>query len=711
MKAFYLRNHSSSDLHSIGLDDLALMPARPPFPDKETFAQWCHSPTTRHVFYTLYEPACPTIRSSAQNPVRLMHGVVADYDGAASTIEAALGALSFPTGRAPAWITRTFSRKARLVWAFERPVPVFTEDVARRLRANLARELKLKDLLPGFDVGAWDNPHTPFELGTDWKRPHGPTHLPHELVLTALHDASARAKFVNEGPLIPMEAVAAEVEQRFPGRWKGAFLEGARGVRFWDEKADNPTGCTLRATGVQAWTGESRFLTWAEVLGAEFLRRHRVNRIGGAISGTYYDGRDYWQRDEGGTWRGFSGQQLGRRLAVMQSLSTESRKGTPSEVAQAVTAIENLHAVDGAFPCLFVPSEVVRDGNQQYLNISRVRVVEATPGPTAWGEGFPWIAKYLDGIFDETQLAVFLSWVAHFYNSARSGRPRKGHALFIAGSVSAGKTFLSQRIVGGLLGGSEEATSYMLGNTAFNEQLFLQPVWTVDDAVANADPRRHAQYSQMVKKFVANPRQEFHPKFKKAVSFRFNGRLIVTMNNDATSLKMLPEIEHSILDKLVILRAGKTTTSFVGAEETAAQELSAFGSFISGWKIPDWLLTRADETTRFGHDSWHHPDLIDTANDSSPAAGLVELLEIWRPIYFRATRATEWIGTATLLMAELSNTDTVATLLNRVVSNRNALGSHLQALERRGISWIRYSRANGVRNYRISRPEDLPAAP
>ena len=89
----------------------------------------------------------------------------------------------------------------------------------------------------------------------------------------------------------------------------------------------------------------------------------------------------------------------------------------------------------------------------------------------------------------------------------------------------------------------------------------------------------------------------------------------------------------------------------------------------------------------------------------------MELLEIWRPIYFRATRATEWIDTATLLMAELSNTDTVATLLNRVVSNRNALGSHLQALERRGISWIRYSRANGVRNYRISRPEDLPAAP
>lgn len=706
--AFYIRNHSSSELLKAELAKLPTLSTRPSFLDKTAYAAWCHDAGTFHVFYVLAEPENPALRSSGQNPIKFLHGLIADYDGSPELIKAELAKLKFDKGIAPTWVTTTFSGKARLLWAFERPVPVFTAELMTKFKAIMLRELRVDKLLPGLDTGAWENPHTPFELGTDWRQPWGDVRVPHTTVMTAIHDASAKAKWKVDGPEIPLEAVAAEVDRRWPGRWGGGFLEGAKGVRFWDPAADNPTGCTIRKTGVQAWTGESRFLPWPEILGADFVAKYRANRIGSAIGGCYFDGRDYWSRDEEGNWRAFNGPQMSRRLAVKHRLSSETRRGEASEVASALTAIEDCRAVDGAFPCLYLQDEVVRDGVRKYLNISRVRTLPTSEQRREWGEGFPWIAAYLDGLFEEKQRAIFLSWLAHFYNNARRGTPRKGHALFISGDVSAGKTFLSQFVIGGLMGGHEEASSYILGTTNFNEQLFSAPVWCIDDAVMAADAKRHGVYSQMVKKIVANPYQDYSPKFKKSVSFRFHGRLVVTMNNDANSVKILPNIEHSILDKLVILKAGKPGTSFKGAEVTVRQELPAFADFVSNWQIPDWLQTKPDQTTRFGHDAWAHEELIETANDSSASAGVRELLEMWRTAYFRRSNDTEWTGSCINLYSELQNTESTASVVKSVANHRNVLGTQMQNLISQGCDWITFHRSKKGRNYSIRRPEDLP---
>ena len=708
--AFYIRNHSSSELLKAELSSLPSISKRPAFTSKDEYAKWCHDAGTDHVFYYLAEPEYPTMRSSGQNPVKFLHGVVADYDGSPDLIKAELAKLKFTAGKAPTYVTTTFSNKARLLWAFEKPVPVFTGEVMEKFMSILAKELDVKRLLPGLDEGAWSNPHTPYELGTDWRQPYGDVRLAHSLVVTAIHDASAKAKFKSDGPVIPMEAIAAEVDRRWPGRWTGPFVEGARGVRFWDAKADNTTGCTLRENGVQAWTGECKFLPWVDVLGTDFVKKYRENRIGGAIDGCYYDGQYYWMRDLEEQWRHYSGQQISRRLAVKSGLSTEVRRGAPSEVSQALTTIEDSRSVDGAFPCLFMADEIVRDGRKKFLNISRVQTLPTDAKPRQWGEGFPWLAAYIDGLFNDElkQRDVFLSWVGHFYNHARVGRPMKGHALFVAGPVSAGKTFLSQFIIGKLMGGHSEASDYMLANTSFNEDLFSAPIWTVDDATMAAGRDRHEMYSQMVKKFVANPYQQYHPKFRKAVTFRFNGRLIVTMNDDPKSVKMLPDIEVSMLDKVVILKAGKPGTDFRGAESKALAELPAFADYLANWKTPAWLLTKGDEGARFGFDAWHHPELIETARDSSSSAGVKELLEMWRPLWFRKSDKLEWSGTATELLVELRSTESIASLVDRVAYSRNALGAELQNLHSQNVAWVGFRRSSGVRQYTISRPENTP---
>jgi len=707
-RAFFIRNHSSSDLHSAEISALPTLSTRPTFKDKSLFVAWCHDIGTEHVFYSLFEPEQPGVRSSAQNPIRMMHGIVADYDGAADAINASLPTLKFPAGLAPTWITKTYSDKARLIWVLERPVPVFSPEILARVLSALAKELKLRAILPGLDEAFFNNPHTPMELGTDWRQPFGDTRLPSTLVMTILHDASTRVKWKSDTIDIPIEAVEAEVNKRWPGRWAGPFVDGAKGVRFWDPKADNLTGCTIRPSGAQAWTGEGKFLPWSEILGGEFVKQYRQNRIGGAIDGVYYDGMTYWQMDDGGLWSGFTGQQMSRRLAVKFGLSTEAKKGQTSEVAQAITSIEDCKRVDGAFPCLFIKDEVVQDGTQKYLNIARAKVIEGTGAKREWSDGFPWLARYLSGLFDEQQLNVFLSWFAHFYNGARLGKPKRGQALFLCGPASAGKTFLSQCVVGAAVGGFQEATRYILGETSFNESLFYSPVWAVDDAVAGADPKKHTLYSQMVKKFVANPSQEFHPKFKKAVTHKFNGRLITTLNDDPVSQSMFPQVEGTILDKILALLARSPGVSFAGAEELVVAELPYLTDFLRHWVLPDWLQTRAEEVVRFGMDAWHHPDLISAAREVSASAGLCELLDRWRTFYFRRfSDRAEWSGNVTDLIFELQQTEGIAQYVRQVAPSRIILSRDLQQLTRQGLSWIEYRRTAAARVYVIKNPNGI----
>lgn len=708
--AFYIANHSSSELRKAELSSLPSLSKRPDFPSKKEFAVWCHDKNTEHVFYTLAEPEQPALRSSSHNPVKYLHGVVADYDGMADLIQSELAKWKPASGKAPTWVTTTFSGKARLVWAFEKPVPVFNTEILSKFMSLLARSLGVKTALPGLDEVAWGNPHTPYELGTCWRQPWGDVRLSSSLVMTHIYDASEKAKFKTDDLNIPLDAVFAEVERRWPGRWAGPFLEGARGVRFWDEKADNDTGCTIRATGVQAWTGEAKFLPWSEVLGAEFVKKYRENRIGGAISEIFYDGMHYWEQDAAGIWQAFSGQQMSRRLTTEHGLSNEARRGVPAETAKALSTIENIHKVDGAFPCLYIKDTVVADQNSSYLNISRVSVAPGTGNPRQWGEGFSWTANYLSGLFDQQQLDVLLSWIAHAYQHAAAGKPRKGHALFIAGDASAGKTFLSQFLIGGLLGGHQEATNYIVGNTNFNEQLFHLPVWTVDDATVGSDSKRHALYSAAVKKFVANPYQEYSPKFRKAVTHKFNGRLVITLNRDASSITMLPQIEGSIRDKLVILSANKADTDFANCEDHVRNERAAFADFISGWKIPDWLKSRRDEVNRFGHDAWHHPEMLEIASDASPSAALRETIEAWRIQYFRQTNSDTWFGSANDLVTEIQNTDILRGQLPRVADLRNHVKQHLYHLCEQRIWWLTPERTKFKRGFIIAKPlpEELP---
>ena len=109
-----------------------------------------------------------------------------------------------------------------------------------------AKKFKLATLLPGYDANS-EKPALIWTNGGEWYEFQAAP-LPWSLIFGMALDASKC--LTPQRSDMPIEAVAAEVEKKWPGRWQGPFEVGATGVRFWDDSADNSTGCQVKPDGL-----------------------------------------------------------------------------------------------------------------------------------------------------------------------------------------------------------------------------------------------------------------------------------------------------------------------------------------------------------------------------------------------------------------------------------------------------------------------------
>lgn len=703
MTSYFLRNQKSNQLCRT---DLATLAARPSvhhqFKTKTEQKEWNVRETTDHMFYSLAEPRDPTQRLTVKsNPVARLHGLIADFDSKISDDMLRSALKEVPADWPAAYTTTTFSGGCRIIWSFERPVEIISTDLAKEFLAAAAKSIGLARLLPGLDEPAFLDVAKVYELGANWTALNPGNAVSSNLVIKLRFDAVKRVNWRRqEGPTIPIEDVAAEVERRFPGRWQGPFEVGSQGVRFWNSTADNIHGCWIRENGVVAFSGENKFMHWEEVLGKEFVRRFEANKIGGAIRDTYYDGHAFWVKGGDGYWQTYNTELLRGRLRV-KGLSATAQKGNPSEVDVAVQHIVENARLDGGYAFLFDEREIVKLGSNRYLNLSRVRAVPPADGPRAWGQDFPWIAGYLNEIFRGDQLDAFLSWHRHFWFNAWKCRPSKGHAMFIVGPAGLGKTLLNYHLIGGSVGGYTDCSDFLQGKTEFNKELFESPLGCIDDAVGAADRRSHDVYSQMVKKVVANPRLTYRRMYADPLLIPYYGRIVITLNDDAVSTGMLPTTDGSIVDKMLFLKASARTNPFKGnEEETIRRELPAYLAFLRDYEVPDALQGEV----RFGMKAYKHPELMQAAQAGSKTAEVRDLIEMWKVQFFRQEGVDAWTGTASELFVDMQNTDTVRRLCDATIRNTNYLGKMLKQLACEPDSSVAVApRSSGGARYTIAR--------
>jgi hypothetical protein len=616
---------------------------RPSFPNKDEYRDWCTSASTSHVFYSGAAGLLPGTRITSSNPGADVYAIVADYDAKVDPDDWRKGIDRLPAGLRPTWLSRTFSGGVRAVWMLEKSVPVHGGKLYAEFLKVARRRLLAKLAFPGFDVGAFDNPNQYYELGTNWQKTGDA--LPAGAVTAWLMEAGAtKGAFAGAGVVIPIEKLRAEVEARFPGRWQDEFDIGQRGCRFWDPSADAQTAAIVRAEGMQCFTGASAFVGWAQIFGSSFVRKFQEDRIGDAVDGIWYDGRNYG-RKAGDEWVVCNKDEIILTLRA-RGLSKKSGDTTLSEVEQALVFIQNHRRVNYMAPCVFQGGPTLYHNGARYLNTSTVTcVAPAEKTGLAWGEGFPWIAAFMSTYFDDPrteQLEIYHAWLKRFYSGCYADKLEDGQALFIAGPPGRGKSLLSRRIVSGLVGGHGDPGNYLMGLTRFNKDLGTKALLAVDDNTSGQRESSRTMLGEMLKKVVSGVGLEYEAKFQDRFSLPWHGRFLFTLNEDPEALRVIPNTETSIMDKLIFLKCSSEAPTFASkaeTESTIGKELPAYARWLLEWQPPD----HAKGAARFGVREFHHPIILSEAQSFEDVANLEGLiLDLIEEMHGTDKKETEW---------------------------------------------------------------------
>lgn len=670
--------------------------------DKRSFSQWCEEITTKHMFFSTVEGESGALRVSKKgNPVYQIHGIVADYD-ADITMEMIDRAVKHsPTEFLPNYASSTFSGHARLVWLFEKPILAANYAAAIAFQKEVGKALRLKKLLPGLDEGALSRPDQYYERGTNWAEITDVRIRP-EFTWKWMSDACHKLTWSSNETKIPLEVIQEQIEKEYPGKWRGDFAVGVRSKRFWDSQADNETAAVVRESGFQCFTGPDPFVPWGQLLGDAFIKRYDADRIGRALNNIYYDDctGKYWFQDARERWVPSLTSDVTRLLKVDFGLDPRPPKGgTYSEIDKTILEIQKHRRVDAALPFLYHRPGVLSINRQKFLNVSWAKCRQPAEKGGAWGDDFPWLARYLEEYFQDAEpLERFLAWWKRAYESGLELRPEQGHALFFAGPTNCGKTLLNQKIVGESLGGAMDARPLLVDGSDFSGSNLEYPVMSLDDSSAASDFRKHQKYSATLKAFVANPHAVYNQKFKAAGQVLWLGRILVSLNDDHKSLQMIPDLEQSLLDKIMLFKVNPPKTYTFAKkyelEATIKSELPFILRWLLDWEIPESCL----DDSRFGVKKYHHPELKRFAEEADHSSSFFDVLALFLDEYRAAHKDEEfWTGSAAELCSQMSNCERTA-VLTRAFDSRKT-GNHMRSLSTRNLGIVKDDRRGSRGNY------------
>tara|TARA_Y100001963_G_scaffold54728_1_gene76570 strand:- start:3241 stop:5385 length:2145 start_codon:yes stop_codon:yes gene_type:complete len=590
----------------------------PEFESKSKYREWEAMPSTKSCLFSTVEGEIPNQRLSKNNPPRRLLGVVADYDRSQSDEEfQAFMKRAIDQDFPLSYVSRSFSGGIHAVWLFEKPISIPTKRHLSRLLTRVKKELDLEGLARGFDKQSYQNLYTYYSIGSDWRKVSD-SFVPMASLYHWCFETSKSEDYSNSAVEIPMEEVVVEMERQFPGEIPD-MQNGSRCRYFWGEpQGTNTSACIVRPEGITVFTdtADKPFYSWAEILGTEFVRKFQEDKIGECISSYWFDGKDY-VCDEGDRYKVMNKESLLLSLECRHSLSrNRPRGGGPSEIQRALFTIEDMKYVDGLLPFVYLKDRIVDFRGKSYFNTSSIRPLAPADGdPGKWGEGFPNTARWMESMFGDEQLPYEIAWLGYAYRNMLEGNPQKGHAHFLVGPPNCGKTLYNTTVLADLFGGHMKATEYFLGKINFNDYLFEEGLWTIDDSAPASDKKRFDEFTSLVKEFVANDEFSLNAKFKKAGRVRWLGRLAISLNDDPESIRLIPDLGASISDKIMVFLCKPDMEFTRGFRQQVREELPFFARWLRSQEVPSEM-----SEVRFGVQSYLNP----TAQSLHQASGELE---------------------------------------------------------------------------------------
>lgn len=289
---------------------------------------------------------------------------------------------------------------------------------------------------------------------------------------------------------------------------------------------------------------------------------------------------------------------------------------------RVLTTAQIDRAVDYAGPLAGHPAGLITtQGGRRVLVTAESNPIQAKKGSCDALDDF---FGQLLAVADPKQLQFFFLWLKVARESLLERDFRPGQMLVLAGPSSCGKS-LCQALITEFLGGRmAKPYRYMTGGTQFNADLSKAEHLVIADEQASVDIRSRRNFGAAVKDLTVNLEMSVHAKGREAITLPTYRRVSLSCNDEAENLMILPPLDDSIMDKLMLF---KCTHAKLGKDRLKnwkqfMTELPALAARLDGLRISPAL---ADD--RYGVKAYHNGELLELVTGISPESRLLQLID------------------------------------------------------------------------------------
>lgn len=176
------------------------------------------------------------------------------------------------------------------------------------------------------------------------------------------------------------------------------------------------------------------------------------------------------------------------------------------------------------------------------------KIVHAQPGDGRF------ILEFVRTLLGEgVQFDAFMSWLKFARLALLSGTRKQTPAMVLVGGQGDGKSLLIEIVCRSLGGRSANAYKFLSGQTQFNADLVGAELLVVDDNAASKDHTSRAKLAQQVKGLLFAGSVAVEGKGVDALELAPIQALIMAVNKEPQNLRVLPELDSSMEDKIMLL--------------------------------------------------------------------------------------------------------------------------------------------------------------
>ncbi len=323
-------------------------------------------------------------------------------------------------------------------------------------------------------------------------------------------------------------------------------------------------------------------------------------------------------------------------------------------------------------------------------------IIEGKKGQTPLIES---VVKQLFQIGEVDQRPRIYGWLKMARKAMLEGFPMPGQALVLAGPRNAGKN-LFQDIITEMLGGrAEKPYRYMVGRSEFNGDLFGAEHLCIADEVPFYDMPSRRVFGSKIKDICVNSLQSCHGKHKEALTLFPLWRLSISVNDEAENLVMLPPLEESIEDKIMLLKVSRAIMPMPSDSpqhrmefwDAVRAEIPSFIHFVENYEIPEEL-----KESRFGIQAFQHPELVEVLKEMTHENRLMELMQI-----IVIPENGVWKGTLEQLETQLLEDSTYKRQLEKLLYYPTALMTYMRRLQKSMPERVKAVKSNGKRGWEL----------